>query len=288
MFTPSYRHLLIVFLLLVAFPKAQAEEQGQGVMSDLRDAIVESEWGQKKKRQFDELKDKADERFVQPVARWRAQLECSAGWRGDECEKMFPETRERVGRSLESLQDRASSVARSARDLPARLEEEAVEARSGMKRLLETDAEKMDRVNKIRELALIEARKEDERINARSAQMLAEQQQLARKFAEDQAWEARERERAAEKEREALAQHETEVDQAVGLFLNILGAAAAQSARSQTYAPAPRPAQTYQAPQQTYQTPQPTYNRPSGGGSGGGSSSYCYKEEGINGRYVCR
>ena len=63
---------------------------------------------------------------------------------------------------------------------------------------------------------------------------------------------------------------------------------AAQSARSQTYAPAPRPAQTYQAPQQTYQAPQPTYNRPSGGGSGGGSSSYCYKEEGINGRYVCR
>jgi hypothetical protein len=259
MFNPSNRQLLILFLVLgiVRPALAQQQAQEQGVMSDARDAIVESEWGQKKKRQFDELKERLDDRFVQPVARWRAQLECSAGWRGDECEKMFPETRERVGRSLESLQDRAGSVARRARDLPDRLEDETVQARSGLKRLLETDEERADRVRNVRDLALLEARKEKERIDALNARNIAEQQQMARKFAEDQARmerervasaerernAQRERERAAEEERETLAQHETEVNQAVGMFLNILGAAA-QGSRSQTYAPA----QTYQAP----------------------------------------
>lgn len=244
MSNPSHRQFLILLMVLGGVSPALAQQQG--VMSDLRDAVVESEWGQKKKRQFDELKERADDRFVQPVARWRAQLECSAGWRGDECEKMFPETRERVGRSLESLQDRAGATARSARDLPGRLEDEASQARAGLKRLLETDEEKAVRVRSVRDLALLEARKEKERIDALNARNIAEQQQLARKFAEDQARLTRERERqqeaqaaqtakaaqaAREREAEELAQHESEVNQAVMILLQGLGNAAATRQR---------------------------------------------------------
>jgi hypothetical protein len=36
---------------------AEQQAQEQGVMSDASDAIVESEWGQKKKRQFDDLQE---------------------------------------------------------------------------------------------------------------------------------------------------------------------------------------------------------------------------------------
>lgn len=247
MFNPSHRQLLILLVVLGGISPVLAQEQG--VMSDLRDAVVESEWGQKKKRQFDELKERTGDRFVQPVARWRAQLECSAGWRGDECEKMFPETRERVGRSLESLQDRVGATARSARDVPARLEEEAVQARSGLKRLLETDAEKAERVKNVRDLALLEGRKEKERIDALNAMNIAEQQQLARQFAEDQARMERERlaqaererlaqrekQRAEEAEREALASHESEMNQAAMILLQGLGNAAA--IRQRTPAP---------------------------------------------------
>lgn len=275
--TRQYLQLLILLLVLGTLRPALAEQQAQeqGVMSDARDAIVESEWGQKKKRQFDELKERLDDRFVQPVARWREQLECSAGWRGDECEKMFPETRERIDSARESVQAGAGSMAHSARDLEARLEEQAGQARTGLTRLMETDTERAERANGLRALYLDEARKEDERIKARNARMIAEQQQMARKFAEE---EARKR-RAEQEESETLVQHESEVNRAVGTFLNILGAAAAQSARSGAYAPpAPRPAQTY--------------NRPSGGGSGGssgGSSSMCGWEEGIGPRrWVCR
>lgn len=317
MFIPSHRHFLIAFLLCGAFPQAQAEDQG--VMSDARDAIVESEWAQKKKRQFDEFTDRMDDRFVQPVVRWRAQLECSAGWRGDECEKMFPETRARIGRSLEALQDRAGSVARSARDLPVKLEEDAAQARSDLKRLLETDAEKLERVNNKRELALIEARKEKERIDALNARNIAEQQQLARKFDEDMAREARkrvaeaeERIAAREREREAFASHESELNQAAMILLQGLGNAAAtrqrvpatvgtgyqqqQTQPDYSLSNAEFQARKQQIEQQQalqrqrqFQDEARARQRIESGGSSGGSSSMCGWEEGIGPRrWVCR
>ncbi len=324
MFNPSHLQFLILLVVLGGVSPALAQQQG--VMSDARDAVIESEWGQKKKRQFDELKERLDDRFVQPLVRLREQYACSAGWRGNECEKMFPETRERIGRSLESLQENAASAPRRARDLEARLAEEVGEARAGLKRLLETDEEKAERVRNVRDLALVEARKEKERIDALNARNLAEQQQMARKFAEDQA--RLERERAAQakrdREREAeqaeeLAQHESEVNQAVGLFLNMMGAAAsarqAENARQQAYQrqqalqrqqqlsiqqqEQARSNAEFQARkqqieqqqalqrQQQFQAEARARQQQQSGSSGGGSLGFCAKEEGGRGGTVC-
>ncbi len=304
---------LLILLLLFVLPASPMAEETQNVMSDLKDFVVESEWGKKQKKRFDDFKENVDSTF-QPLVRLREQHACSAGWRGNECEQMFPETRERVGRSLESLRENAASAPRRARDLEARLAEEAGEARAGLKRLLETDAEKAERVRNVRDLALIEARKEQERIDALSARNIAEQQQMAREFSEGKAREERERQQAARereaREAEQLAQHESEMNQAVGVFLNILGAAAAGQ---RTSAPVGNSYQQRQAQpdysrsnaefqarkqqieqqqalqrQQQFQDEARARQGIGSGGSSGGTSPYCYKEEGINGRYVCR
>ena len=102
---------LLILLLLFVLPASPMAEETQNVMSDLKDFVVESEWGKKQKKRFDDFKENVDSTF-QPLVRLREQHACSAGWRGNECEQMFPETRERVGRSLESLQENAASAPR--------------------------------------------------------------------------------------------------------------------------------------------------------------------------------
>lgn len=322
-----YRTLLL-FLALTASGRALAEEPQQGVMSDLRDAIVESEYGQKKKKQFDDLKDKLDERFVQPVSKLKAQFECSSGWRGDECEKLFPETREKIGNFRESVQQGTGSVAQSARDRLANLQEQAGRARTGLQGLLETEAEKAEKANQLRALMEEQDRKEQERIAALNARNLAEQQRMARQFAEEESRKQQAARKEAE-EQEALAQHEAEVSKAVGLFLDVMGAAVngyqSERARQQTYQSQQNQRQQEQLIQQQsrqqeidrqnaefaarkqqqeqqqalqrqrqFQDEARARQRIESGyssgssSSGGGAAPYCYKEEGINGRYVCK
>ncbi len=244
MLTHKFYGTLLLFLALAGSGRAIAEEPKQGVMSDLRDAIVESEYGQKKKKQFDDLKDNLDERFVQPVAKWKAQLECSSGWRGDECEKLLPGAREKIGEFSESVQQGAGSAAQGVRDRLANLQEQAGQARTGLQSLMETDAEKEAKANNLRALRVEQDRKERERQDALNARNLAEQQRMARQFAEEEA-------RKQQAESEALAQHESEVNKAVMLFLQGIGNAAAS------------------------RRPAPSNGMPSGSGSQGGGGRTC-------------
>ncbi len=311
MFSSPFRYspLLLSLILLAACPQVLA----QGAFSNMRDMIVEgtkdAPSAVKMREGYQSAIDRFNERFVDPVVRLGDQYMCSAGYKGDECEKLFPRTRERIGDIRESAQNRLKSLAESGQAAVA-------ESRAGLSRLLETDAERKQNLRNMNDLAVMELREQQEREKARIAAIEARAEKAAREFEQRQASIERARkEEAAQAEAAALAAHEADVDKAV-MFFNLLGTAvnsynaersrleaqqqAQQALRQQQMlqqqqqydrqqADFAARKQQYEQQQalQRQQQQQQQMRQQSGSTGGSGSLGYCAKTEGINGQVVC-